>query len=88
MLVFKFGGASVKDAGGIKNLAKIVSGEKDKLAIVISAFGKTTNALEQVLEKWWDGENSYKEPLESVFQYHLSIAGEIFSPKNSVQDRL
>ena len=52
MKVYKFGGASVKDAGGIRNLAEIVSGEKGDLVIVVSAFGKTTNALEKVLKAW------------------------------------
>jgi aspartate kinase len=51
MIVYKFGGASVKDAGGIRNLARIVSEVKEKLVIVVSAFGKTTNALEKVLTK-------------------------------------
>ena len=55
MKVFKFGGASVRDASGIKNLARIVSGEKTELVIVVSAFGKTTNALEKVLKLWLAG---------------------------------
>jgi aspartate kinase len=50
MKVLKFGGASVKDAEGIRNLAKIVAAEKDNLLIVVSAFGKTTNALESLLK--------------------------------------
>ena len=48
MKVYKFGGASVKDARGIRNLAEIVKNEPDDLVIVVSAIGKTTNALEQV----------------------------------------
>jgi len=59
MKVFKFGGASVKDAEGIRNLAKIVADESDKLVIVVSAFGKTTNALEKVLKAWMSGNDSY-----------------------------
>ena len=50
MKVYKFGGASVKDAEGIRNLLKIVSDERGDLVIVVSAFGKTTNALEKVLK--------------------------------------
>ena len=45
MVVYKFGGASVKDAWGIRNLADIASKEKENLVIVISAFGKTTNEI-------------------------------------------
>jgi aspartate kinase len=55
MKVFKFGGASVKDAAGIRNLAKIVLLEQEKLVVVVSAFGKTTNALERVLKAWLSG---------------------------------
>ncbi len=46
MKVYKFGGASVRDAEGIRNLAKIVKSTNDNLMIVVSAMGKTTNALE------------------------------------------
>ena len=56
MKVYKFGGASVKDAAGIRNLANIVSAEPDNLVIVVSAFGKTTNALEKVLKAWLSGD--------------------------------
>lgn len=49
MKVYKFGGASVKDAAGVRNLAEIVSQSKDDLVVVVSAMGKTTNALERVV---------------------------------------
>ena len=49
MLVYKFGGASVRSAEGIKNIVRIVSGVKEDLFIVVSAMGKTTNALEEVM---------------------------------------
>lgn len=88
MLVFKFGGASVKDADAIRNLAKIVAREKDNLAMVVSAFGKTTNALEQVLEKWWNGDSVYKEQLDLLYKYHDSIAGELFSSGDSARGKI
>ena len=51
MKVFKFGGASVKDANAVKNVASILSFYKDeKLGVVISAMGKTTNAMEKVID--------------------------------------
>ena len=56
MKVYKFGGASVNDAWGIRNLGKIVSAEKENLVIVVSAFGKTTNALERVFNTWMSGD--------------------------------
>ena len=50
MKVFKFGGASVKDALGVKNLLSVIKtvGHKDTL-VVVSAMGKTTNALEKII---------------------------------------
>jgi aspartate kinase len=55
MKVYKFGGASVKDAAGVKNVASIIQkyGEKD-LVVVVSATGKTTNALEVVIKAYFD----------------------------------
>ena len=49
MKVYKFGGASVKDASGVRNLKEIVACAGDDLMVVISAMGKTTNALERVV---------------------------------------
>ena len=78
MKVYKFGGASVKDAEGIRNLAKIVSRETDKLVIVVSAFGKTTNALEKVLKAWLPGESDYAVLLDEVYNQHLSVIADLF----------
>ena len=89
MKVFKFGGASVRDAAGIKNLARIVSKEKTGLVIVVSAFGKTTNALEKVLKLWLSGDNDYKNHLETVYSYHSGVADDLFhdiSPATSKLD--
>jgi len=73
MQVFKFGGASVKDADGIKNLFNIISGEKGALVVVVSAFGKTTNALEKVLKAWMAKDTSWKDYLEEIHSYHKSV---------------
>ncbi|HNR41898.1 MAG TPA: aspartate kinase [Bacteroidales bacterium] len=88
MKVFKFGGASVKDAAGIKNLAKIVSGENGKLVVVVSAFGKTTNALEKVLKLWFAGDKGYREHLEELHSYHSSVAGGLFSRYDQAVSRI
>jgi len=51
MKVYKFGGASVKDAEGVRNVARILeSNKKEKVLVIISALGKTTNALEKVVD--------------------------------------
>ena len=67
MRVFKFGGASVRDAAAIRNLVKIVAEERDNLVIVVSAFGKTTNALEKILEAWLNYDENYQNLLEEEY---------------------
>jgi aspartate kinase len=84
MKVYKFGGASVKDASGIRNLAKIVSGGPDDLVVVVSAFGKTTNALEKVLKAWLSGDNLYKALLDEIIKDHKSVIEELFIDKTEV----
>ncbi len=78
MKVFKFGGASVKDTAAIKNMCAIVKEhEGDQLVVVVSAMGKTTNALEQLLDLSWFGEN-YDQKLEQLQSYHFGIIDELF----------
>lgn len=81
MKVYKFGGASVKDAEGIRNLAVIVSGEPGNLLVVVSAFGKTTNALEKVLKAWLEGDNVYKILLDEIYNNHQSVIDALFTDK-------
>ncbi len=88
MKVFKFGGASVKDASGIKTLANIVSNEKENLVVVVSAFGKTTNALEIVLNLWLEGDTTYSEQLDNIYNYHISVVEDLFPSGNSVKNRI
>jgi aspartate kinase len=88
MKVFKFGGASVKDASGIKNLTAIVSKEKNDLTVVVSAFGKTTNALEIVLKAWLAGGNNYKDHIDNIYSYHASVAKELFPSGNSAKGKI
>jgi aspartate kinase len=73
MLVFKFGGASVKDAAAVKNVAEIIrSFQGEKLLIVISAMGKTTNALEEIVRLGYNNQ-SYKTQFDTIKQYHQNI---------------
>jgi aspartate kinase len=88
MKVYKFGGASVKDAAGIRNLSEIVSLEKDNLVVVVSAFGKTTNALEIVLKVWRNGSDEYKNFLDNVYKNHISISKELFGDNNSAKSKI
>ncbi len=79
MKVLKFGGASVKDAEGIRNLAGIVAGSQDEMVIVVSAFGKTTNALEALLKAWIRGGDEYENHLSEIYKNHLEIIIDLFT---------
>ena len=80
MRIFKFGGASVKDAAGVKNVASVIRayGQGD-LLVVVSAMGKTTNALEEVVHHCFHQTGKAQEALTKVFDYHNSILAELFS---------
>jgi aspartate kinase len=85
MKVFKFGGASVKDAEGVRNLASIVKGFPDDLIIVISAMGKTTNALEALTRNYFNGNNEgMLQNISTLKQYHLEIADKLFGDHSEV----
>jgi len=77
--VFKFGGASVKSADAIRNLATIVKRYSTKnLVIVVSAMAKTTNALEEVLMHWMNGDfTALEKKLNEIEQFHISAAVEL-----------
>lgn len=80
MNVFKFGGASVKDASAVRNVSHILSlYPNDQLIVVISAMGKTTNAMEEIVDALWKrDEKRYLELVEDRYQFHLHITGELF----------
>lgn len=88
MKVYKFGGASVRDGSGIRNLSEIVSGVTGNLVIVVSAFGKTTNALEKVLKAWMISDPAYSEFLDEIYLYHKSVADELFTGESEIKDDL
>ncbi len=88
MKVYKFGGASVKDAEGIRNLENIVKKESDNLVIVVSAFGKTTNALEKVLKAWLKSENIYNDLLDEIYSSHLSVITDLFGPNSEAKGKI
>lgn len=83
--VFKFGGASVKNADAVRNAVSILKHHgKGNILLVISAMGKTTNALEKIQKSLFDGDkvNADKE-LSLTKEYHFGIARDLFSdPKH------
>jgi len=83
MQVFKFGGASVKNADGVVNLGRIVAAHSDsKLLIVVSAMGKTTNLLEQLVQRYVNGTGSVADLLEETRLYHDTITRQLFPDIN------
>ncbi|MET3980034.1 aspartate kinase [Mucilaginibacter sp. UYP25] len=87
MLVFKFGGASVKDAQGIINLGNVVkSYEGNQILVVVSAMGKTTNALERLTNAYFNGTDDMHGIFEEIKEYHYHIAHELFGESHPVFD--
>lgn len=82
--VYKFGGASVKDAEGVRNLAKIVGDQKGRLFVVVSAMGKTTNSLELLLNSFYNNEPC-NDKLQAIFDYHNQIIKELFGEEGISQ---
>ncbi|HSD07208.1 aspartate kinase [Flavobacterium sp.] len=86
MRVFKFGGASVKDAAGIKNVYDVLQqvGYEDVL-VIVSAMGKTTNALEDVIKNYFDKSPQLNSSVQEVKKYHNQILLDLFEDeKNEV----
>lgn len=90
MKVFKFGGASVKDAVGIRNVAEIIKKYGDeKTLVVVSAAGKTTNALEEVVAAYFDPKADANAAFQVVKDNHLKISKELFEDESHpVYDQL
>jgi aspartate kinase len=76
--VYKFGGASVKDAAAIRNLCHIVGTTKadQPLLVVVSAMGKTTNALEDIFQRAYS-QQDYQSQLATLTEFHLTAAQEL-----------
>ena len=78
MKVYKFGGASVRHAEGVRNLLNIVSGESE-LFVIVSAMGKTTNALEEVFDAMRKGDKAACEAkIAEIKAYHYTIIADLF----------
>lgn len=78
MKVYKFGGASVKDAAGVRNLEQIVRQAGSDLMVVVSAMGKTTNALERVVDFCDAGkEEAALNQYIDIIDFHVAIMKEL-----------
>ena len=83
MKIFKFGGASVKDAEGVKNVLRVLNHEgHENTLIVISAMGKMTNAFEKIIDSYTQNTEDLNVNIDAVRNYHLNIINELFEEKN------
>ena len=88
MKVFKFGGASVKDAQSVKNVALVLETQGfESCLLVVSAMGKTTNALEKVVANYF-AETDYQAEIEKVKLKHLEISQDLFTKNHPVFDEI
>ncbi|MCD8073372.1 MAG: aspartate kinase [Alistipes sp.] len=79
MVVYKFGGASVRSAAGVSNLRNIVAAEAEDILVVVSAMGKTTNALEEVVLGFVSGDRPRAAAaLQRSVDYHEEICTGLF----------
>ena len=83
MRVFKFGGASVKDANAVRNMVNVLQevGYQDTL-VVISAMGKMTNAMEKVVESYFKNKEEVNASIQEVIDYHHRILSDLFQNPN------
>lgn len=79
MRIFKFGGASVKDAEGVKNVLSVM--EKvghENVLVIISAMGKTTNAFEEVIKNYFEKLPALQSSVQEIKKYHNQILMDLF----------
>ncbi|QCX01403.1 aspartate kinase [Aggregatimonas sangjinii] len=83
MRIFKFGGASVKDAAGVKNVVKVLqeTGHGNTL-LVVSAMGKITNAMEAIVNAYFADKNKLSDSIQEVVDYHDTILKGLFENPN------
>ncbi len=86
MQVFKFGGASVKDAESVKNVSEILKKYvAEPTIVVVSAMGKTTNKLEELVNAYFYKEGDTNKILEELKTFHLNLVNQLFeNEKNNI----
>ena len=88
MKVFKFGGASVRDAESVKNVASVLTSQGfENCLLVISAMGKTTNALEKAVERYMQNEG-YHQAIKQIEDEHMQIAQGLFEKSHPIFDEI
>ena len=86
MQVYKFGGASVKDAAAVKNVTSILKENNfNEKVVVISAMGKSTNELENVINLYYAGNGEWEKALGDLFDKHVTIINELYGCNNKTK---
>ncbi len=88
MKVYKFGGASVKDATAVQNVSGIIDSEKDNLAVVVSAMGKNTNLLETLVKSYFEKSEKKWEIFARFKAEHFAITENLFGEKGTPESVL
>lgn len=89
MVIYKFGGASVKDAGGVENLRDILVADDEARIIVVSAFGKTTNNLEEITDAIYRQDKpKFYDQFKNLRDYHYSILKDLFKWHNEIYEEV
>lgn len=79
MRIFKFGGASAKDADGVKNVVKVLQEVGyDNTMVVVSAMGKITNAMEAIVNAYFENKSAIASSVQEVIDYHQAILQDLF----------
>ncbi|AZQ43487.1 aspartate kinase [Nonlabens ponticola] len=87
MRIYKFGGASVKDAAGVRNVKRVLhTMGTDDLGIVISAMGKTTNALEEIIARYQNNDPSYLKLIDLLHDQHVQIIEDLQEVTDEVDE--
>ena len=85
MKIFKFGGASVKDASSVKNVTQILQSEgTENTVVVISAMGKITNAFEDVIDAYYNKSDELPEKLGVIEDFHKNLMNELFDENHEI----
>ncbi len=89
MRIFKFGGASVKDADGVRNVAKVLQHEgTENTLVIISAMGKMTNYFEEIIDTYFYELEDLNLKLNKVELYHKNIISDLFQKENEIYSEI
>lgn len=79
MRIFKFGGASVKDADGVKNVVRVLQTVgSDNTLVIVSAMGKMTNVFEGLVKNYFESKSEIPHTLSTIQEYHMDILNGLF----------